>query len=290
MLVIFTDTDTDLTPEKAKEFGYHLISMPYSYDGKTIYPYEDFEVFESKKFYDMLRAGTIPTTSAISKEKYIDYFEPFFKNGDDIMYVHLSEAMTMTIENMRAAVKELQEKYPERKFYAVDTKGITIESLSIVYEIGDLYKAGKTAEEIIEWAKEEVDRFSVYFFADDLKFFKRSGRVSGFSAAMGTLIGVRPIIYINREGKMISIGKERGKKNALNRLMKYLEEKGDDVKSHRILIAHSDAEEDANELAARVREKYGDDCRIEIVVANPTAGSHCGPNCLGISFHSVKRD
>jgi DegV family protein with EDD domain len=290
MLVIFTDTDTDLTPEKAKEFGYHLISMPYSYDGKTIYPYEDFEVFESKKFYDMLRAGTIPTTSAISKEKYIDYFEPFFKNGDDIMYVHLSEAMTMTIENMRAAVKELQEKYPERKFYAVDTKGITIESLSIVYEIGDLYKAGKTAEEIIEWAKEEIDRFSVYFFADDLKFFKRSGRVSGFSAAMGTLIGVRPIIYINREGKMVSIGKERGKKNALNRLMQYLEEKGDDVKSHRILIAHSDAEEDANELAARVREKYGDDCRIEIVVANPTAGSHCGPNCLGISFHSVKRD
>ncbi len=290
MLVIFADTDSDLTPEKAKEFGYHLISMPYSYDGKTIYPYEDFEVFESKKFYDMLRAGTIPTTSAISKEKYIDYFEPFFKNGDDIMYVHLSEAMTMTIENMRAAVKELQEKYPERKFYAVDTKGITIESLSIVYEIGDLYKAGKTAEEIIEWAKEEVDRFSVYFFADDLKFFKRSGRVSGFSAAMGTLIGVRPIIYINGAGKMVSIGKERGKKNALNRLMKYLEEKGDDVKSHRILIAHSDDEEDANELAARVREKYGDDCRIEIVVANPTAGSHCGPNCLGISFHSVKKD
>lgn len=290
MLVIFADTDSDLTPDKAKEFGYHLISMPYSYDGKTIYPYEDFDVFESKKFYNMLRDGTIPTTSAISKEKYIDYFEPHFKNGDDIMYVHLSEAMTMTIENMRAAVKELQEKYPERKFYAVDTKGITIESLSIVYEIGDLYKAGKTAEEIIEWAKEEVDRFSVYFFADDLKFFKRSGRVSGFSAAMGTLIGVRPIIYINAAGKMISIGKERGKKNALNRLMKYVEEKGDDIKSHRILIAHSDDEEDANELARMVREKYGDDARIEIVVANPTAGSHCGPNCLGISFHSVKRD
>ena len=290
MLVIFADSDSDLTPDKAKEFGYHLISMPYSYDGKTIYPYEDFDVFESKKFYNMLREGTIPTTSAISKEKYIGYFEPFFKNGDDIMYVHLSEAMTMTIENMRAAVKELQEKYPERKFYAIDTKGITIESLSIVYAIGDLYKAGKTAEEIIAWAKEEVDRFSVYFFADDLKFFKRSGRVSGFSAAMGTLIGVRPIIYINAEGKMVSIGKERGKKNALNRLMKYVEEKGDDVTSYRILIAHSDDEEDANELASMVREKYGDACRIEIVVANPTAGSHCGPNCLGISFHSIKRD
>lgn len=289
MLVIFSDTDTDLTPEKAKEFGYHLISMPYSYDGKTIYPYEDFDVFESKKFYNMLRDGTIPTTSAISKERYVEYFEPYFKNGDDILYVHFSAAMTMTFENMRAAVDELKQKYTKTKFYTVDTKGITIESLSIVYEIGDLYKAGKTAEEILEWAKDQVDCFSIYMFADDLKFFKRSGRVSGFSATMGTLIGVRPIIHINAEGKMVSIGKERGKKNALNRLMKYVEEKGEDVKAHRVLIAHSDDEEDAQELARMVREKYGDDTRIEIIVANPTAGSHCGPNCLGISFHSVKR-
>lgn len=290
MLVIFADTDSDLTPDKAREFGYHLISMPYSHDGKTIYPYEDFDVFESKKFYNMLRDGTIPTTSAISKERYVDYFEPFFKNGDDILYVHLSEAMTMTIANMRAAVDELKIKYPERKFYTIDTKGITIESLSIVYEVGDLYKAGKTIDEILEWAKEEVDKFSIYMFADDLKFFKRSGRVSGFNAAMGTLIGVRPIIHINSEGKMVSIGKERGKKNALNRLLKYVEERGEDVTAHRILIAHSDDEEDAIELARMVREKFGEDAKIEIVVANPTAGSHCGPNCLGISFHSIRRD
>ena len=290
MLVLFSDTDTDLTPDKAREFGYHLISMPYSYGGKTIYPYEDFDVFESKKFYNMLRDGVIPTTSAISKERYIDYFEPFFKNGDDILYVHFSAAMTMTFDNMNAAIDELKERYPERKFYAIDTRGITIESLSIVYEIGDLYKAGKSVEEILDWAKEEVDRFSVYFFADDLKFFRRSGRVSGFSAAMGTLIGVRPIIHINAEGKMVSIGKERGKKNALIRLMKYVDERGDDIKAHRILIAHTDAEEDANELAGMVRQKYGNDARIEIVVANPTAGSHCGPNCLGISFHSIPRE
>ena len=289
MLVIFTDTDTDTTPEIAARYGYHLISMPYSYDGRTIYPYEDFEIFESKEFYDMLRAGTIPTTSAISKEKYTEYFEPFFKNGDDILYVHFSEAMTMTFENMRAAVAELKEKYPGTNFYTIDTKGITIESLIIVEEIGELYKAGKTAEEILAWAAEEVDHFSIYLFADDLKFFKRSGRVSGFSAAMGTLIGVRPIIHINSEGKMESIGKERGKRNALNRLLNSVVERGDHVKDHNIIIAHSDDEEDALELARMIREKLGDDTRIEIVVANPTAGSHCGPNCLGVSFHSIPR-
>ena len=290
MLVLFTDTDTDITPEVAKKYGYHLISMPYSIDGNTIYPYEDFDVFEVKKFYDMLRSGVLPTTSAVSEAKYIDYFEPIFKNGDDILYVHFSKAMSMTFENMNAAVKVLLEKYPERKFYALDTKGITITSYIIADEIGQMYKAGSTAEEIIAWAEKEINHFSTYFYANDLKFFKRSGRVSGITAAMGTLIGVRPIIHINKEGKMVSIGKERGKKNAINRLLQYTVDKGEDILSHKIIIAHSDADADVAELVSLLRGMYGDAAKIEIVAANPTAGSHCGPDCVGIAFHSSGRE
>ena len=290
MLVLFTDTDTDLTPEKAKQYDYHLISMPYSIDGKTIYPYEDFDVFEVKKFYNMLRDGTLPTTSAVTEAKYIEYFEPVFAAGDDILYVHFSRAMSMTFGNMDAAVAELHEKYPERKFYEIDTKGITIASLIIVDEIGRMYKAGKTAEEMIAWAEKEVDHFSTYFYANDLKFFKRSGRVSGITAAMGTLIGVRPIIHMNHEGKMVSIGKERGKKNAIRRLLQYTVDRGDDVLSHKIFIAHSDADDDVAELISLLHEKYGDGVNIEVVVANPTAGSHCGPDCVGIAFHSSGRE
>lgn len=290
MLILFTDTDTDLTPEMAKKYDYHLISMPYSIDGKTIYPYEDFDVFEVKKFYNMLRDGVLPTTSAINEAKYTEYFEPIFANGDDILYVHFSRAMSMTFENMDAAVKKLLEKYPERKFYTIDTLGITIASLIIVDEIGQLYKAGKTAEEMIEWAKTEVDHFSTYFYANDLKFFKRSGRVSGITAAMGTLIGVRPIIHMNKEGKMVSIGKERGKKNAIKRLLQYTIDKGDDVKGHKVFIAHSDADEDVASLVALLRAQYGDDLQIEIVAASPTSGSHCGPDCVGVAFHSSGRE
>ena len=290
MLVLFTDTDTDLTPEKARQYDYHLISMPYSIDGKTIYPYEDFDVFEVKKFYNMLREGTLPTTSAVTEAKYIEYFEPVFAAGNDILYVHFSRAMSMTFGNMDAAVAKLREKYPERKFYAIDTKGITITSLIIVDEIGQMYKAGKTVEEMIAWAEKEVDHFSTYFYANDLKFFKRSGRVSGITAAMGTLIGVRPIIHINHEGKMVSIGKERGKKNAIRRLLQYTVERGEDLLSHKIFIAHSDADDDVAELISLLREKYGDGANIEVVAANPTAGSHCGPDCVGIAFHSSGRE
>ncbi|MBQ7715277.1 MAG: DegV family protein [Clostridia bacterium] len=289
MLVIFTDTDTDITPEMAEEYGYRLISMPYSIDGDTVYPYVDFDSFDAHAFYDALRAGALPTTSAIGREQYIEYFEPVFANGDDILYVHFSRAMTATFDAMDKAVDELKEKYPDRRFFEVDTKGITIGSLNIVLEIGDLYKAGKSAEEIVEWAKKEVDHFAVYFFADDLKFFKRSGRVSGLAGTMGTLLGIRPIIHMDENGKMVSVGKEKGRINALERLVAYVEEIGQDVKDHRVIVASADSKNIAEELSEMLKERFGEDLRLEYVEVNPTAGSHCGPNTVGVSFYAKNR-
>ena len=289
MLTLFTDTDTDITPEVAKEYGYRLISMPYSIDAKTIWPYEDYDVFDSHAFYQSLREGVLPTTGGISAERYRNYFRPEFEKGNDILYVHFSAAMTVTFRAMDEAVAELLKEFPERRFYAIDTKGITIVSYNLVRTIGDLYLAGQTAEELVEWAKGEVDHYAQYFFADDLKFFKRSGRVSGISATMGTLLGIRPIICMNDEGKMVSIGKERGRANAMDRLVKTVEELGDDIKHHRFIVGHTDAPELAAQLVDMLHAKFGDDLAIETVVTNPTAGSHCGPNGVGVSFHASRR-
>ncbi len=289
MLVLFTDTDTDITPKQAREYGYHLISMPYSIDGEEIYPYEDFEEFDAHGFYESLRGGVLPKTSGISIENYRNYFEPHFENGDDILYVHFSRAMTATFNAMDVAVKELLEKYPERKFYTIDTKAITILSLNIVLEVGQMYKDGKTVEEILDWAKTEVDKFAVYFFADDLKFFKASGRVSGLAGTMGTLLGIRPIIYMSDEGKMVNIGKEKGRTKALARLIKYVEDLGDDIKNHRIIVGQTDAPQLVEEAIRLLKERFGDDLWIETADVNPTAGSHCGPSTVGICFHAIHR-
>lgn len=289
MWTYFTDTDTDITPEVAAEYGYRLISMPYSVDAKPVYPFVDYDRFDSKAFYDMLRSGVLPVTSAISEEEYIRYFEPEFAAGNDIFYVHFSAAMTMTFNNMYKALDTLKARYPERKFLEVDTKGITILAYLIVREIGDMLKAGKTPEEIVEWSRTEVDHYTQYFFADDLKFFRRSGRVSGIAATMGGLIGIRPIIYMSSEGKMVSIGKEKGRMNALSRLLGTVEELGDDIKNHHFIIGHTDAPELAGQMASMLREKFGDDLEVEYVVTNPTAGSHCGPNGVGVAFHSIRR-
>lgn len=289
MLVLFTDTDTDLTLEEAKKYGYKMISMPYVIDNKEVKPYEDFEVFDYKSFYDILRGGVIPRTCAISPEDYINYFEPEFKNGNDILYVHFSAAMSGTFNAMNIAIEELKEKYPERKLYTIDTKGITILSLIIVKEIGDMYLKGASIEEILKWAEKEVDNFATYFFADSLKFFQRSGRISNFAAIMGSMIGVKPIIYMDQKGTMTNIGKERGRNSAINRLVKEFDRLNVDMYNHRIIIGHTDAETLAVKLGEMLKEKYGGNLQIEYAVVNPTAGSHCGPDTVGIAFYAKQK-
>ncbi|MBO5888583.1 MAG: DegV family protein [Clostridia bacterium] len=289
MIRLFTDTDTDITLEEATKYGYTLISMPYIIDRKEVYPYEDFETFESKEFYDVLRKGVIPSTCAISPSKYMEYFEEEFKKGNDILYVHFSAAMSGTFNAMKLALNELKQKYPERTVYTIDTKAITILSYNIVREIGELYLKGATIDEIIKWAETEVDKFAVYFYADDLKFFAKSGRVSGLAAFMGAFIGIRPIITITSEGKMQSCSKARGRKGAVTKILDYVRELQLDILDHRVIIGHADAYDLAVELKNELINEYGENLQTEIVVVNPTAGSHCGPDTVGICFHAKHR-
>lgn len=289
MFQLFTDTDTDITPSVAAEYGYKLISMPYVIDGKEVYPYVDFEEFDYHAYYDRLRGGALPTTCALSPSQYEEYFEPVLKEGKDIVYVHFSAAMTGTFEAMRIAWEGLSKRYPERKLCAIDTKAITICSYNIVREIGALAKNGATMDEIKAWADKEIGKFAVYFYADDLKFFGRSGRVSHFSANMGNLLGIRPIINMNADGVMDSVAKAKGKKATLHKLAEYVRTLQEDIKKHRVIIGHSDALDLAQELEGILKEEYGEDLPTEIVVVNPTAGAHCGPETVGVCFHAKHR-
>lgn len=290
MLRFFVDSDSDITLQEAKKYGVDFISMPYEVKGELIYPYKDFEVFDDKKFFNMLRGGVLPTTSALNQNEYELLFEPVFANGDDIIYVHFSRAMSATFDSMDRALEALKAKYPERKFYEVDTKGITICAYFIVLECLELYKAGKSAEEIVTHGNSLVDHVATYFFADDLKFFRKSGRVSGFAGIMGNLIGIKPIIYMDDKGGMTNIGKVKGTKNAVKAILDYFDKlKDPDFKKHRIIIAHGDTPELVAKISEEIKAKYGDDCNILISPINPTAGSHCGPNTVGIAFYAIHK-
>ena len=290
MLTVFTDTDCDVTPEIAAHYNFKLISMPYVIDGQLVYPYVDWKDFDPHEFYDMLRTcDKIPTTCALSTEEYRRYFEPEFAAGNDILYIHFSAAMTSTFNTMHLALEDLQAKYPERKFYEIDTKGITIGALGPIYAIGDMLLEGKPIEEIMKWAETEIDHFAIYFFANDLRFFKKSGRVKGLAAFMGNLVGVKPIINMDDKGVMDSRGSARGRKNAIKAILDYVDKLGDHVEDYRVLICHEDAPDLAKELADKLQEKFNGKLNILFNSSNPTTGIHCGPDAVGVSFHAIHR-
>ena len=289
MYQLFTDTDTDITPREAEKYGYKLMSMPYIIGEVETYPYVDFDEFDYKSFYDTLRGGVIPSTCAFSPEQYKEYLEPSLKEGRDIIYVHFSAAMSGTFNALNLAWRELSEKYPERKLHLVDTKFISVGSLCIVRHIGEMALRGASTDEILEWAAKEVDKFAVYFFSEDLKFFARSGRVSNLAAFMGSLIGIRPIISVGEDGKMGSVGKAKGRRGAMRKLLDYIETLGDDIKSYPVIIGHTDNLPLAEELKGELIAKYGEDLECDIVPVNPTIGSHCGPDTVGVCFHAIHR-
>ena len=211
------------------------------------------------------------------------------KAGRDILYVHFSAAMSATFNSMRLALEELAEKYPDRKVFTVDTKGITLGSYNICHYIGEMYKNGASIEDIQKWASVEVDKTAFYFYADDLKFFGKSGRVSGFAAFFGNVIGLKPIIFIGNDGKMTTKDKCRGRKNALQKLLDYVIDLEEDIKKYPVVVAHGDAPQLVEEFVAMMKKQFGDDLNIEVIDINPTAGSHCGPDTLGVTFHAKHR-
>ena len=290
MVKIFLDTDCDFTLEHVKKWGVTLISMPYEMKGIEYKPYKDYKTIDFHDYYDILRKGTIPTTSALNPEDYISYFEPEFEAGNDIFYIHFSAAMSASFNSMRLALEELKKKYPKRKFYEIDTKGITIEGYIVAKEAVRLVREeGKSPEEVVKWAEKEVDKYACYFFADDLKFFGKSGRVSGIAAFMGGIIGIRPILTMNSEGKMVPVGKVKGRRNAVMKLADYVQELGEDLENHTIVIGHADAMHLVEEIETELINRLGNKLKFDVIDVNPTAGAHCGPNTLGIAFYAKHR-
>lgn len=290
-LTLFADTDCDITPEAADKLGYKLISMPYLMDEEEVFPYESFEKFDAHAFYEKLRKGSMPKTSGLSPEKYISYFEPELERGNDVLYAHFSAKLSGTFNSMNLAIQALKEKYPDRTIYTLDTKAITGLAYTILIDISRLYKEGKSAEEIISYVNDDsIKHNAMMAFADDLKFFRRSGRVSGLSASLGSFLNIKPLISIDDEGKMGAIGKAQGRKGALKAIFKAMNKLGDDVKSHPIIIVHSDIDELVNILVEKIKAEYGDDLDLQVLAINPTAGVHCGPDCLGVIFHSTGRE
>lgn len=282
MSVIFTDTDCELWYTMMPELGCEVIKMPYTIDG-TEYFYDNGETTDFKDFYARVRGGSMPVTSALNPVQYTELFEPFFKAGEDILYISFSAELSGTFEHMETAVKALFEKYPKAKFRRFDTKNISWGAgLQAYYAIKE-FKKGKSLDDVIAFLEKFTNEIGVYFMVDSLQHLKKGGRLTGLQAALGTLLAVKPILTVN-EGKLVVTTKANGLNKAISYLAERVKEKATELDKYPIVILDADSAEAAEKLIAKVKEAVGE-TEIWHYPVGPVIGTHCGPGTLGIIFH-----
>ena len=284
MLKFFIDTNSELWYETADKMNCEIINMPYCLDGELL----QADLGRNKdyiKFFERVKNGAVPTTCGLNKQNYIEYFEPHLKNGDDIIYLTFSQKLSNTFEYMKQAIADLKGKYPERAISYVDTRQISIGISLIIIKAYEQYKAGATAEEIIEFVERFRDEVGTYFGVDDLMHLKRGGRVSPTTAVIGTLLGVKPILVLDSTGSIVKCATARRMSGVVKSLFDNVKKYGENVADYPVIIAHAMQEQYANELKDLLVEYLGVDADIRVQYIGPTIGTHCGVGTIGITFH-----
>ena len=284
MYQLFCDSNCELWHTTVKELGLNLIRMPYIIDGEE-YFYDMGENTDFKAFFDKMRKGSTPTTAALNEFAYTEYFEPILARGEDIYYVTFSHQMSGTFNAMKNVIAQLKEKYPEREIRFKDSKVISLGSGFVTYYAAKKYNEGATMDELDEYLDGLIDHVGVYFVVDDLTYLHRGGRVSGMSKVMGNLLGIKPILHFNDEGKIINIQKVKGLKKALAALLGYMRTTGGDLQNHKVYVLQADCEQEALEFIETIKQEFGD-LDITLQPVGPVIGAHCGPGTIGLIFHA----
>lgn len=288
MYTVVCDSACDLWKDQIKELDVKVLNFPYSIDGveqeKQLTEPEDFD-----NYYMKLKKGAVPSTSLINEFILEEYFEDILKKGSDVLFIHFSSALTATFKSFDAIVDRLLLKYPERKFYTVDTLNVTMGSGVLVYDAVKRLRAGESLEDVYNYLEKTKLKIACYFVANDLFFLKRGGRISTATALVGTALGVKPLIGMTDEGKLDKIGIVRGKMGAISALTQKMKDLGDAVADYPIVIMHSMLEDEAKKLKEEVVKVVGTDSNVWIQPVGPIIGTHCGPGTLAIVFRAKHR-
>ena len=286
--VFFTDSDSDLPYRYVDELDMTMVYMPYIIDGKEYF--DDLgRDGKQKEYFDNMRAGATPSTSLLPIGAYLEYFEPVFEAGKDILFVAFSSQLSGTINNIYAARDELLEKYPERKMIVVDTLSISIPQAILILKAHALYREGKTMEEVAAWLEENKLRAQAFFTVDDLVYLRRGGRISAIAATLGTMLDLKPVITESRDGKLVAVEKVQGRKRALRTLADRAAANIEDPSIADVTILHADAPEDADRLEKLLKEKIPGLENISREYVGPVIGAHCGPGTVAVCFFGKER-
>lgn len=280
---LMTDTCANLPYEMIEKLDIDICSLLFLSEGKTYYSYKKGEEVDLKQFYDMMRNKQVFTTSQINPEDFKEFFGKYLEKGIDILYLCFSSGLSGMYQSACIAREDLVREYPERKIIIVDTLCAALGQGLIVRYAADMRDEGKSIEQVAKWVEDNKLRMCHWFTVDDLIYLHRGGRVSASAAIIGTIIGVKPIMNMDNDGKLAVVDKVRGRKQSIKRLISEMERNIKDPDGQIAAISHGDCPEEAEYIKSVISEKFN----LKEVIVNcldPVIGSHAGPGTLALFF------
>ena len=284
--IIVTDSNADMMPDFAAEQQILELELTYTIDGST-YRCND-PALSRHAFYDMMRAGKMPITAQVNVEEARTQLEEQLKHGNDLLCIMFSSALSGTYNSVRVAAQELEAKYPERRVVVIDSLAASAGQGMLVARAVNYREQGLPLEENAARIHEDILHQAHLFTVDDLNHLHRGGRVSAATALVGTMLGIKPVLHVDDEGRLIPTGKVRGRRQSLLALVEGMARQMDRARCDRFAISHGDCIEDAQFVADEVCKRFGL-CDYSISYVGPTIGAHSGPGTVALFFYAKQR-
>lgn len=282
MYHIATDTSANLPWAYVRDHDITVIPFSYSL-GDAEYT-EDPGAFDGAAYYQAIREGARPSTSQIPPQRYVELLTPLLERGEDVLLLSMSSGISGSYRSACMAAEELLETFPQRRLRVVDTLAASLGEGLQVMEAVALREQGMDLDGAAEALTGERDHVCQLLMVDDLLYLRRTGRVSGVSAVVGSLLGVKPILKGNEEGQLVVSAKVRGRKQAIRAMAQRYAQLVRDPGERRVGIAHADCPQDAQLLAGLIREAHPPK-ELVSVCYEPVTGAHTGPDALALFFY-----
>ena len=282
---IITDSGSDLPIEMQRKLNIEVARLTLNFRGKEL---EDSVDSGMKELYDALRAGEEAKTSAVNPDAWQQIMEPVLQQEKDILVLAFSSGLSTTYQSAVIASGELLEKYPQRKIRVVDTRAASLGQGLLIWYACKKRDQGMELDQLADWAEENELHLCHWFTVDDLMYLKRGGRISAATAIVGTVLGIKPVLHMDDEGRLINMSKARGRKASIAALAEKIGQLGLPGENKTVFICHGDCLEDAKYLEKLVREKYGVE-EVFIGYTGAVIGSHSGPGTLALFFLGKNR-
>ena len=288
---IVTDSCCNLLEDMIDDFGIHVLPLTFMVDGEDeVYQsYLKGERTDLKQFYTMMREGKVFKTSLPNLAESEALFRELLGSGRDVLYIAFSSGLSGTYQALSLMAAQLQEEFPERKIHVVDSLAASGGQGLLVWYAVQHARAGESIDQVRDWLEENKLHLAHWFTVDDLMFLFRGGRVSKTAAWAGTLLNIKPVLHVDDEGHLIPMEKVCGRKKSLNALIDHMEKSANKpISDQMVFITHGDCIEDAEYVAAKIKERFG----VKEVVINyvdPVIGAHSGPGTMALFFLADKR-